>query len=243
MKKTIISILIFSLCLVFAGQKEFVRDYTYQASEIDSKVTARTNASTEIRNILLREIGQFIISTQSMSNNDDYSEKVQAITAGIVEMVIITEKWNGQEYYIQAKMTVDEKDVEKRINEIMKDYQRTNEFRDARKRALEAEMEVMSMRNNKAAPNSYKEKVTLLAVEDDFTSAMAAYENGRYAASLEYLNNSLKSGANKANIYYMLGKVYAGMNETKKSDEYFKKSANMGHPAAQYRIRNKGYHK
>ena len=176
MNKMIICIMLCSFCFVFSGQKEFIRDYTYQASEMDSKVTARTNAATEMRNILLREIGQFIVSTQ-MVFNDDYSENVFAITAGIVEMVIMEETWNGREYYIKAKMTADTKDVERRVAEIMKDYQRYEEFRLARKRALEAEMEAMSMRQNNAAIDLYREKVTELASEDNFTSGMAAYEN------------------------------------------------------------------
>jgi TPR repeat protein len=235
-------IVLFSFCFAFAGQKEFIRDYTYQASEADSKITARTNASVEMRNILLREIGEFVKSTQSMTDGD-YSEKVEALTAGIVEMTIIAENWTGTTYYIKAKMLIDDSDVNKRIEDIMKDSQRSDELRQARKRALEAEMEVRRLKNqigadgSAAAKAEYTQKVSQLAEQDDFISGIAAYENSKYPLALNYL----KKAGNSADVYYMLGKVYAGMGDTKKSDENFKKAAQMGHPAAQYRIRKQGY--
>lgn len=236
-KRNIVSIILFSFCIVIAGQKEFIRDYTYQASEMDSKVTARTNASVEMRNILLREIGEFIKVNQSIIN-DEYFRDVETITAGIVEMTIISENWTGTTYYIKAKMLVDDSDVKKRVDAIMKDKQRTDEITQARKKAMEAEIEVFRLQNQMGTSKAeYQQKVTQLAEQDDFTSGLAAYENANYLAALEYF----KKAGNSADVFYMLGKVYAGLKDTKKSDTNFKKAADIGHPAAQYRIRKGGY--
>jgi len=241
--RKIVSIILFSLCFAFAGKREFIRDYTYQASEMDSKITARTNASAEMRNILLREIGQFIMSSQTMIDNE-FSEKVEAVTAGIVEMTIISENWTGKTYYIKAKMVVDESDVKRRVDAIMKDRQRSDELFEARKRAMEAEMEVFRLRNQAGNINApattrteYTQKVLQLGQQNDFTSGLAAYENGNYSLALSHF----KRAGNSADVFYMYGKVYAGMGNKKKSDANFKKAADMGHPGAQIRIRRQGY--
>jgi tetratricopeptide (TPR) repeat protein len=238
MKDFLVVYLVLSFAFaVFAGQKEFIRDYTYQASETDSKVTARTNASVEMRNILLREIGEFIKASQTVADGD-YSEKVEGVTAGIVEMTILSENWTGTAYYIKAKMVVDDGDVKKRIDAIMKDNQRAQEFHDARKRMLDAETEAYRLRNQKGVTKEqYQQKMAQLAQQDYFTSGLAAYENGNYSLAV---TNFQKAGG-IADVYYMLGKVYAETGDTKKSDENFKKAADMGHPAAQYRIRKQGY--
>jgi hypothetical protein len=63
----------------YAQKKTFVRDYTYQASELDNKVTARTNASNEIRNMLLREVGEFLHTKRTLTqdaHSQHYSETV-----------------------------------------------------------------------------------------------------------------------------------------------------------------------
>jgi tetratricopeptide (TPR) repeat protein len=125
----------------------------------------------------------------------------------------------------------------------MKDNQRTEELRTARKKALEVEMEAFNLRNKPGVSKAeYEKKVSQLAALDDFTSGLTAYENAKYPLALEYFKKAGGSASvSSADVYYMLGKVYAGMGDTKKSDANFKKAADMGHPAAQYRIRKQGY--
>jgi tetratricopeptide (TPR) repeat protein len=145
------------LCLLLCGasayaqKKTFTRDYTYQAGEADSKLMARANATTQMRNILLRELGEFLHTERTLSQNDslqNYSEKIEAITAGIVEMKTLDEQWNMEfsTYYIKAEMTVDPKDLERRIAEVLNDKQKTKDLEEARKRTLAAEAEVAGLK-------------------------------------------------------------------------------------------------
>jgi urate oxidase len=146
MKNTCKYIIFYLLLLAvnssYAQKKTFVRDYSYQASEMDSKISSKTNATAEMRNILLREIGTFIRSEQQTTvhdNTQDYAEKIEAITAGIVEMKVLDEQWNGITYYIKAEMTVDPDDVNRRIAEVLNDKGKTKELEESRKRVREAE--------------------------------------------------------------------------------------------------------
>ncbi|MDR1553528.1 MAG: hypothetical protein LBS69_08730, partial [Prevotellaceae bacterium] len=151
MKKILLVIMLatFAIANLQAQKKTFTRDYIYQASETDSKVTARAIATTQIRNILLREVGEFL-HTERMLRRDstflEYAEKIEDITAGIVEMKMLDEQWSAT-YYIKAEMTVDPDEVNRRITEVLK---KTKELEDARKRALAAEAEVARLKKELA---------------------------------------------------------------------------------------------
>ena len=67
----IISILYFGLFCAdvsIAKDKVFVREYKYQASEIDSKVSCRTNALQQVKRLLLDELGTYLESHTEISN-------------------------------------------------------------------------------------------------------------------------------------------------------------------------------
>jgi len=126
----------------YAQKKTFIRDYIYQASEADSKLTARAVAIREMQTLLLQEIGQAIQAEQTMKKlstardgketfSEDFSQKIMAITAGFVEMKILDEFWNGKTYYIEARMTVDPKEVSQRVAEVLNDKQKEKELEDA----------------------------------------------------------------------------------------------------------------
>jgi hypothetical protein len=55
-------VLMFSCGDSFAALKTFEKEYTYQASEIDSKVSCRTIAMEQVKRLLLEELGTFLIS-------------------------------------------------------------------------------------------------------------------------------------------------------------------------------------
>jgi uncharacterized protein (TIGR02145 family) len=135
-------LLLLTACLLAAGanaqKKTFIRDYLYQASENDSKNTARAAAVKEMQTLLLMEIGQVIQSEQELKKrvvtkdgkevfSEDFSQEIRAITAGFVEMKILQESWNGRTYYIEAQITIDPKEVSQRIAKVLDDRQKEKE--------------------------------------------------------------------------------------------------------------------
>jgi len=190
-----ICLLLTSSVTLFAQKKTFTRDYTYKASEMDSKVSSRTNATTEMRNILLREVGAYIRTEQKVittGNTQEYIEKIEAITAGIVEMKVLDEKWDGETYYIKAEMVINPKEIEQKIKEIAGDKQKLKELEESRARTKAAEDEANRLRNELAAlrrqmgskepqqrkeyeqkikekENSYNKQIETLSAEEYFT--------------------------------------------------------------------------
>jgi len=189
MKHTIklitICLLLTSSTPLFAQTKTFTREYTYRASEDDSKNSCRTQATVQLRTALLREVGTYMRSEQqtiTIGNTQNYAEKLEAITAGIVEMKILDEKWNGETYYIKAQMTIDPNDVKQKIEELAEDKQKAKELEESRERTKAAEIEIEQLKKQIAELkktkgneqkveqkiNDYNKQIAKLSTEEDY---------------------------------------------------------------------------
>ncbi|MDR1985261.1 MAG: tetratricopeptide repeat protein [Prevotellaceae bacterium] len=223
MKKTILLLLVafVSTATLQAQKKTFTRDYTYQASEADSKLTARAIATTQMRNILLREIGEFLKTERTLKTDNtsqEYAEKIEAITAGIIEMKTLDEKWDGAVYYIQAEMTVDPAEVNRRIAEVLNDKQKTKELEESRKRTLAAEAEVERLKKEMAESKNQEQSLTLqknyqqnadaLSAEEYFTKGYNAVEKRFYQLAIEYYQKAVDINPNYEAVYFSLGGTY-----------------------------------
>jgi tetratricopeptide (TPR) repeat protein len=202
-----------------AQKKTFERDYTYQASEVDSKVTARTFATEQMRTELLREVGEFLHSEITLARSDTserFAQKIEAITAGIVEMKILDERWDGATYYIKAEMTVDPKEVNRRIAEVLNDKQKTKELEEARKQrvALEAELQQLKRQlettKDQALQPAYQAKAYELASKQ---KGDKAFQSQLYATAVANYQEVAKDNPADAKMYFKLG--VALYNQTK----------------------------
>ena len=122
-----ITFLVFML-LSLASQadvKEFTREYTYSASENDSKVSARKAALVQLQSLVIQEVGvqvQSSFSNQETLDGDDFSRKVQAnhetFAQALTKTKILKEQWNGETFYIKAKITVDTDNLVEKIKTV-----------------------------------------------------------------------------------------------------------------------------
>jgi superkiller protein 3 len=249
MKKITFLVLLVSLgaASLQAQKKTFTREYTYPASEADSKLTARANATTQMRNILLRELGEFLHAERVLIQNattQDYSEKIEAITAGIVEMKTLDERWDGTTYYIKAEMAVDPKNLERRIAETLNDKQKTQELEEARKRTLAAEAEIERLKKELAATKNepqrldlktkYQQTADALSAEEYFTKATNAQENGFSELAIEYFQKTVEIDPNNVEAYFNMGNANADVKNYHEAIRCFQKVIDMypGHSKA-----------
>lgn len=91
----------------YAENKTFTKDYTYQASEDDSKSSCRANALVQVKRLLLEEIGVYIESRTKVSNLQLTQDDISSATSGIVKTEVLDESWDGKQCWIKAKMSVD----------------------------------------------------------------------------------------------------------------------------------------
>ena len=128
----------------YAYGKDFLREYTYKASEYDSKVTARSNAIEQSKLLLLEEIGTYIhsyveIEQKSSSNasSNFMSHEIRNITAGITNTTILNESWDGETYKLKTKISVNINDVVKKLRQAIEERKNNEDLIGLRKAVSE----------------------------------------------------------------------------------------------------------
>lgn len=125
---TIIAVLLFLPSAALAEIKTFEKEYTYQASDFDSKMSSRAIALEQIKRLLLEEFGTYLISETDVKNFQLTKDKITVLTAGIVQTGILAEKWDGKTYYLKARIAADPQDVAKLIIELRENSQKNREL-------------------------------------------------------------------------------------------------------------------
>ncbi len=108
----IVVTIVVSLCWPsFLIADVFVREYTYQASDADSKITARQQALGQLKTLVLQEVGTSLhhvfTSQHNVNGQIDAQETLELITAGISKVNVLDEYWTGTQFYIKARIEVD----------------------------------------------------------------------------------------------------------------------------------------
>lgn len=80
----------------FAAERVFIKEYTYQASEADSKLTSRAMALEQAKRLVLEELGTYLMSKTEVKDFALVSDKITVLTAGVVQTEIFDEKWDGE---------------------------------------------------------------------------------------------------------------------------------------------------
>jgi len=100
--------------LTLLQAETFVRDYTYNASENDSKVTARKAAMRELERLVIEEAGIEVMSQFSKDERLDDDRFKQNISSQLVtyskaltKTKILDESWDGEQFYLKVEIVVD----------------------------------------------------------------------------------------------------------------------------------------
>ena len=111
--------------------ENFVREYTYTASDDDSLNDARAKAANQMSKELLNEIGIYIRSETLQRGTDKDSaivERLKTVTAGIGEFKVLNEKWDGRKYFVKAKITVDVKNAMEELEDAIEDTKKSRKL-------------------------------------------------------------------------------------------------------------------
>lgn len=152
------------------------REYTYRASEADSKLTSRTIALEQVKRLLLEELGTFMISNTELRDSVLSKDEIVTYTSGWVATVIIEEKWNGSEYYMKANIKADSDDVAKAIASMHDDREKSIELKKLRKDASDSLKEIERLRQEleKAkSSNKPSDSERTMALKKEYDMAVA----------------------------------------------------------------------
>jgi superkiller protein 3 len=241
MKKFLLVIMILLSVNLFAKTKTFIREYTYNASEYDSKVTSRANALAQVKELLLSEIGVFVRSQNKISTKEIdgkikemTSSDISVLTAGIVETKIVEEKWDGKTFYIKAKMVADPDNVNKKLSKIINNEQKKKELQESIKREKDALAELKKIRDElKNVKNEneklkkqkqYNKQSKILTAEEYFQKGNIASENEEYNEAIFYYQKSIEINPQSNEAYYNMGFAYQNKGNYNRAIECYEKS-------------------
>jgi len=203
--KSIVSVLVLLISLFLANIASannitIIKEYTYMASDIDSKVSSRAIALEQVKRALLEQLGTYLISETEVKNFQMTKDQITTLTAGIVSAEVIDEKWDGRTYYLKAKITADTKEVAKSVDALRNDVQKSNDLEDSKKKAEEAIREVERL------------KKELELVKDDFK------KQGEYANAISDLS---------ATDWFDKGKAFRQANDLKDAIDAYDKAIEL----------------
>ena len=225
---------------VFAAVKEFVREYSYQAMEIDTKETCRIISLEQVKRLILEEIGTYIESFSEVTNYQLTKDKIITMTGGIVRTNIVEEKWDGKIYWLRARVVADPDHVVTAIGNLRADRQKMQELENATIMAKAMAGEIANLRKElqTSKPDQYEiakynEIVKGLSATDWFQKGMSFYLSGRFRAAIDALNKAVALNGTYASAYHDRGCIYIelgdfkeGLRDLNKAIELNPKNAN-----------------
>jgi DNA repair exonuclease SbcCD ATPase subunit len=177
MKKTVSLIIAVIFLTPFssahAETKTFIKEYTYQASEFDSKASCRTIALEQVKRLLLEELGTYLENNTEVKNFELTKDKITALTTGIVQTQVLDEKWDGKYYWLRAEIKADPENVAKSIDNLRKDQKKSDDLEEMVKKHEEALKEIDKLRsdiellkNNMEAQEKFNKSIDTLTKEE-----------------------------------------------------------------------------
>jgi tetratricopeptide (TPR) repeat protein len=217
----LLNIVIFCLVFsvpVFAEIVTIQKDYTYQAGEADSKISCRTIAVEQVKRQLLDELGTYLETETEVSGFQLTKDKIIILTAGIVKVDVLEEKWDGFLYSLKAQVTADTDEVFRSIEALRQDRQKIKELEETRKRADELLAEVERLKKDletakaeqwEQEQKEYTQAVNELSAIDSFERGYSSSLSGDYADSLMAFTTAVMLYPSFTAAYNNRGAVYA----------------------------------
>ncbi len=242
--------------IAYAEVKEYIRDYSYHAESYDTVESSRVNAIDGVKRELLDELGTYVGSVieqkQDSLGNSYMSRDVINITAGIVALNVLDEKWAQPVYYVKADMKADPDDVLVQLKAMRANMDLENSLRESFEELERSRKEVAQLKAQLAekelsrAPaaaeddsakagasklvSTYQQAVQNMEVEQVFQRALAARLRGDFGTLLKDMSALAQKGYPRAQL--QMGMIYErGLGvpqDYKQAQEWYLKALSNG---------------
>jgi len=236
MKKIIL--FIFLTVTLFLNAKTFIREYNYNASDADSKITSRAIALEEVQRLLLQEIGVYVYSTIQNETTEIRGElkeltskQVEVMTAGITQTNILKEKWNGEIYFIKAEIEVNENDVLNNLDKLISNDETSRQLEESRRETEVAYDEIARLRKllrktkddekQQDIQRQYQENVNKLTIEEAIKKSYNLAMEEKFVEAKNILVNILPEYPKNTRLNYSLGTLSVYISEYQDAIKYF----------------------
>lgn len=217
-------LLIFSFTLnsfVYGQEKTFEREYTYKASELDSKTSCRVIAVNQLRLELLNEIGVFIESESILKTSEiegkysqDFVENIATISAGVTKLKVLEEKWDGETFWMKASITINEEEIANSLKQVVSDRQKLKELENLQVQLREASQELENLRKSQfsqtaSTKETYSAKINTLDAGDHFFTASEMSETENFEEAIIEYTRAIELQPDNGDAYHNRGIIKA----------------------------------
>jgi len=218
---------------VIAAPVTFIREYTYRASDADSKLTCRSIALEQVKRLLLEELGTYLVSNTEVKDSTLTKDEIVTYTAGAVVTVVIEERWNGEDYYLKAKINADADEVAKSIAAIHDDREKTVELEQLRAQASDSLKEIERLRKElsmakssdrpdttadvAAVQKNYNQAVAQLTAKEFLEQGIRLRKTGTYQESVDAFSKAIASAPDWFRPYVTRGATFLLINDPQKA--------------------------
>jgi tetratricopeptide (TPR) repeat protein len=182
-----------------AELKTFIKEYTYQASDFDSKISSRTITLEQVKRLLLEEVGTYLVSETDVKDFQLTKDKITTLTAGIVQAEILDEKWDGKTYYLKAKMSIAPQEVKKFLEGLRENSQKNRELEETKRKVDEALNKIKQLQDERvdgqrlgSKQNEYSKAVAELKAKEWIDKGVAFMNAENYESGLRAFNNAVE---------------------------------------------------
>ncbi len=215
-----------SAVIVFAEIKSLIKEYTYQASELDSKTSCRAIALEQVKRELLEELGTYIESTTVVRDAQIEKDEIKTISAGVVQTKILDEKWDGKSFWLKAEVSADPDEVAASIDKIRNDQKLAEELAESQAEKGKALQEVDRLKAELAQSNADKEKlaqynqaVNQLQASDSFEQGTAMNVAGDYEGATKAYERVIYLRPDDPKAYFGRSIVYINLGNYERATQ------------------------
>lgn len=231
-----------------AALRSIEKEYTYLASEADSKLSSRIVALEQVKRLILEEIGTFILSETEVKNSQLTKDQIVTYTAGVVATVIVDERWDGRNYFVKARLSVDPQDVAKSVEQLRRDKEKNSELELLRAEKTAALQEIeqlrLEMQKLKSSPpatsRAYLKAINKIEAADLIEKAANLRNDEKWAEAAEYYSRAIKVAPGIARFYASRGWMYYKLKKYSEALRDFDRTIELD-PQYPYGYHNKGY--
>jgi len=258
MTSTLARIIIISLLfllfipnLASAETKTFIKEYTFQAGDEDSKNSSRTIALWEVKRLLLEELGTYLESETTVENFKLTKDQIITLTAGIVQTELVEEKWDGRVYWLKAKIVADSENVIRSISNLRQDRQKTKELEETRKRSeallkqnerLRQELAKAKGKKRQNAIAAYDKTIKELNANEWFEKGLAFGISKNNINAINAFTKAIELNPKYAEAYLMRGMAYSVLGKYRHAIEDSNKAIKLNPEyATAYALRCSSY--
>lgn len=210
----------------FAKTITIQKEYSLHTSEDDSKSLSKTVALRHVSRLLIDELGSYLENETDIKKLQLTKDLITGLAVPVVNVDVLEEKWDGNKYYIKAKIDVDTEGAATFIKSLSNDRQKALALENNKKRSGEflkkadkilADLNTASGEAKVRKLKEYYEAVKGLRVSEWFEKGIKSALSRDFRGAIEHYGKAIALDPAYAAPFINRGDAYAAFGDLNKA--------------------------